>query len=216
MFNRLALIGMGILVVQGVFMLAVSRAEFLPSPPALVDFPSAIDSWEAMGDTALDPEALAMLTPDDVLNRQYTKADRSAPLSLFIAYYKTQHKAGQAHDPKGCLPGSGWNPLISKTIDVPLADSNSTFPANYYVIAKEPEKAVVIYWYQSYNRAVAQQQILKLDRVIDTLKEHRTDMALVRVVVPVENGDLSAASDRGTHFAQSIYPLLTRQFPPKT
>jgi len=84
------------------------------------------------------------------------------------------------------------------------------------VIAKEPERAVVIYWYQSYNRAVAQQQILKFDRVIDTLKDHRTDMALVRVVVPVENGDLAAASDRGTHFAQSIYPLLTRQFPPKT
>ena len=41
MFSRLALIGMGILVVEGVIMLAVSRAEYLPSPPALVDFPVA-------------------------------------------------------------------------------------------------------------------------------------------------------------------------------
>jgi EpsI family protein len=215
MSNRLALGGLGLLALQGILMFALSRAEYLPSPPPLSDFPSSIGGWEAVRDIDIEPQVLEMLTPDDVLNRDYTNSDHTATLSLFVAYYKTQHKAGQAHDPKVCLPGSGWNPIISKTIEIPAADSDTSFPANYYVIEKDPQKALVIYWYQSYNRIVAQQQFLKLDRVIDTLKAHRTDMALVRIVVPIEAGDLAQATDRATRFAQSIHPLLRRQFPPE-
>jgi EpsI family protein len=214
MFNRLALAGIGILAVQGMLMLALARSEYLPSPPLLSDFPASIGPWQAAQDIALEPDVLEMLTPDDVLNRDYT--NNQASISLFVAYYKTQHKAGQAHDPKVCLPGSGWNPVISKTIEIPVADSSTSFQANYYVIEKNTLKAVVVYWYQSYNHVVAQQQILKLDRVIDTLKTHRTDMALVRIVVPIEESDVSAAADRATRFAQSIYPFLLRQFPPNS
>jgi EpsI family protein len=215
MFSRLALAGMAILAVQGVFMLALSRAEYLPSPPPLSDFPSSIGGWEALVDIPLEPQVLEMLTPDDVLNRDYASKQAEA-LSLFVAYYRTQHKAGEAHDPKVCLPGSGWNPVISKTIQIPVADSNTSFPANYYVIEKDSRKAVVIYWYQSYNRVVAQEQLLKLNRVVETLKTHRTDMALVRIVVQTEDSDLSSATDRATRFAQSIFPLMQRQFPAKT
>ena len=96
-----------------------------------------------------------------------------------------------------------------------MTDSNSSFPANYYVIAKDSQEALVIYWYQSYNQIVTQEQILKLDRVVNTLKAHRTDMALVRIVVPLEEGGLPTATDQATRFAQSIHPLLSRQFPPK-
>ena len=212
--NRLALGGLGILALQGVLMLALSRAEYLPSPPPLIDFPSSFGEWQSVRDIDMEPQVLEMLTPDDVLNRDYINGENTATLSLFVAYYKTQHKAGQAHDPKVCLPGSGWNPIISKTVEIPASDSNTSFPANYYVIEKDPHKALVIYWYQSYNRIVAQQQFLKLDRVIDTVKGHRTDMALVRIVVPIEAGDLAGATDRATRFAQSISPLLGRQFPP--
>jgi EpsI family protein len=216
MSNRLALAGIGILAIQGMLMLALSRTEYLPSPPPLRDFPSSIGQWEAAGDIALEPEVLEMLTPDDTLNRNYANNGRTADLNLFVAYYKTQHKAGQAHDPKVCLPGSGWNPVISKTIEIPVVDLNTSFPANYYVIAKDPHQAIVVYWYQSYNHVVAQEQILKLDRVIDTLKTHRTDMALVRIVVPVGAGEMPTAADRAIRFAQSIYPLLLRQFPPNS
>jgi EpsI family protein len=214
MFNRLALAGIGILAIQGMVMLALSRSEYLPSPPLLSDFPASIGPWQAAQDIALEPDVLEMLTPDDVLDRDYT--NNQASISLFIAYYKTQHKAGQAHDPKVCLPGSGWNPVISKTIEIPVPDSSTLFPANYYVIEKDTLKAVVVYWYQSYNHVVAQQQMLRLDRVIDTLKTHRTDMALVRIVVQIEESDVPAAADRATRFAQSIYPLLLRQFPPNS
>ena len=214
MFNRLALAGIGVLAIQGLVMMALARSEYLPSPPPLSDFPASIGQWQATQDIALEPDVLEMLTPDDVLNREYT--NNQASISLFIAYYKTQHKAGQAHDPKVCLPGSGWNPVISKTIEIPVLDSSASFPANYYVIEKDTLKAVVVYWYQSYNHVVAQQQILKLDRVIDTLKTHRTDMALVRIVVPIEESDVPAAADRAIRFAQSIYPLLLRQFPPNS
>jgi EpsI family protein len=213
LFTRLALTGIGILAIQGVLMFALSRPENLPSPPPLADFPSSIGRWEAAGENILEPDVIEMLTPDDVLNRDYIDADQTATVSLFIAYYKTQLKAAHAHDPKVCLPGSGWNPVVSKTIEIPAGESNPSFLVNYYVIAKEPLKAVVVYWYQIYDRVVAQEQVLRLNRVFDALRVHRTDMALVRIVVPVEPGDLDLATSRASLFAESIYPLLRRQFP---
>jgi len=213
--NRLAITGMAILAAQGMLMYALSRTEYLPSPPALSDFPASIGRWEASGDSALAPEVLEMLTPDDVLDRNYIDTTRSAVLSLFVAYYKTQLKAAHAHDPKVCLPGSGWNPVLSKTIQIPAGDSDASFSANYYLISKEPQEAVVVYWYQLYDRVVDQEQVLRLKRVFDTLKAHRTDMALIRIVVQVEDADVRTATDRATQFARSLYPLLRRQFPPK-
>jgi EpsI family protein len=213
-FNRLVILGIIVLAVQGLLTLSFSRAEYLPSPAPLSDFPSSIAPWEGVRDEALDAETLQMLSPDDVLNRQYVDADHSAELSLFVAYYKTQHKAQGAHDPKVCLPGSGWNPLLSETIRVNVP-SGASFPANHYVISKGEAKAAVLYWYQSHSQIVAQQQILRLDRILDTIKDHRTDMALVRIVVPINGDDQATASDRAVQFAQSIYPYLLQQFPPK-
>lgn len=207
--------GILLLLFQGVLMLTLRRAEFIPSPPKLIDFPWSIASWVGVRDDALEPEVLDMLAPDDVLNRQYVNTGRSAALNLFVAYYKTQHKAQGAHDPKVCLPGSGWNPLESQIVQIHVPLSTMSFPANRYVVAKGSEKAVVLYWYQSHSRIVAEQQILRLDRILDTIKDHRTDMALVRVVVPINGSDQDTATSLGTQFAESIYPYLRQQFPAK-
>ena len=63
----------------------------------------AIGEWNQFQDGVLDPEAYAVLAPDDVLNRTYRDASAANDLSLFIAYYKTQLRAKNAHDPKVCL-----------------------------------------------------------------------------------------------------------------
>ena len=213
--NQVLFGGIAVLALQGIAMLAFSRTEYLPSPPALSEFPWSIAPWQGVRDTTLDPGALAMLLPDDVLNRQYTNEEGTANLDLFVAYYKTQHKAGGAHDPKVCLPGSGWNPLESRIVQVDVRNSGVSFPVNHYVIEKDSEKAVVLYWYQSPSRIVTGEQVMRFDRIVDTIKSHRTDMALVRIVVPVSGGDSSAATAFATQFAESIYPYLQQQFPAK-
>ena len=216
MTRRTGMIGAAVLVLsaQAALTNRLSRSEFLPSPGAIGDnIPMAIGEWNQFQDGVLDPEAYAVLAPDDVLNRTYRDASAANDLSLFIAYYKTQLRAKNAHDPKVCLPGSGWNPLISKQIPITVAGQGNPINVNYYVISKNGEQAVVLYWFQNHKAAYATDQGLKFSRVLDNLTENRTDMALVRIVISATKPGLEAATLKASTFAGLLFPSLGKQFP---
>ncbi|MBL8227502.1 MAG: EpsI family protein [Bryobacterales bacterium] len=205
-----------LLAAQAGLTYTLTRTEYLPSPGSLEDFPRAMAGLPQSRDSVLDPDAYEMLSPDDVLNRQYFDPASGANVQLFLAYYKTQLRAKNAHDPKVCLPGSGWNPQSSKVIEVQL-DSKGGVPAslNHYVVSKGDQQIVVLYWFQTHKRAVALEQTLRFYRMVDTVRDNRTDMALVRIVTPVANGDVNGATERGLAFARELYPKLAGQFPAK-
>ena len=209
----LLLAAIGILCLQGVFAFSFTMNEYLPSPSPLVQFPDAIDRWRAAGEITMEPEVAAMLQPDDYLNRVYRLRPGQAELGLFIAYYKSQHRAAGAHDPKVCLPGSGWNPVSSQLIQIPAAQS--PFSANQYVVSKGSLTDVVVYWFQMQHRAMAGTEGLHFRKILEAFTENRTDMALIRIVVPVENNDISGATNRASQFAVAAYPGIMRQFPPR-
>jgi EpsI family protein len=161
----------------------------------------------------MEPEAFEMLKPDDYLNRVYRAQLGQPDLGLFIAYYKSQHRAAGAHDPKVCLPGSGWNPVSSKVIQIPTAQG--AISANQFVVSKGNLTDVVVYWFQMQRRAVAGTEGLHFRRILETFSENRTDMALVRIVAPVQNNDASGATNSACEFVRAAYPDLMRQFPPR-
>jgi len=215
MNRRTGIIGVALLLLSAQAALThwLSRTEFLPSPgPVNENIPTTIGEWSRFQDGVLDQEAYEVLAPDDVLNRTYRHAD--SDLSLFIAYYKTQLRAKNAHDPKVCLPGAGWNPLISKQIPITVRGQSERVRVNYYVISKNGEQAVVLYWFQNHKKAYAEEQALRFSRVMDNLMENRTDMALVRIVISATKPGLEAATAKATEFASLLYPSLGKQFPP--
>jgi len=215
MTRRTGIIGATLLLLsaQAALTHRLSRTEFMPSPgPVNENIPTMIGAWSRIQDGVLDPEAFEVLAPDDVLNRTYRQAD--ADLSLFIAYYKTQLRAKNAHDPKVCLPGAGWNPLISKSIPISVAGLAEPVHVNYYVISRNGEQAVVLYWFQNHKTAYTTDQGLKFSRVLDNLMENRTDMALVRIVISATKSGIEAATAKATDFASTLYPSLGKQFPP--
>jgi EpsI family protein len=162
----------------------------------------------------MDSDAYAMLAPDDYLDRTYSDQGRKAEIGVFIAYYNSQHKAKGAHDPKVCLPGSGWDAITTKVIQI--STPQTTFAANYMLAAKGAWKDVVIYWYQLNDRALTGDEGLHLRRIFETFRENRTDMALVRIVAPVSNGQLANATDSAVDFVRSAYPSIMVQFPPES
>jgi EpsI family protein len=192
----------------------LKRAEYLPSPrPIHENIPVTIGQWDRVEDGVLDPEAYAMLAPDDVLNRTYRNATTGSDLNLFLGYYKTQLRAKNAHDPKVCLPGSGWNPLVSKQVPVTMVGLSKPISVNYYLLTKNNQQALVLYWFQTHRHGYASTEFLRLSRVISNLFENRSDMALVRIVLPVDSKGLEVATSLATKFAGELYPALVRQFP---
>lgn len=192
----------------------LSRTEFIPSPgPIAENVPATIGEWNRFQDGVLEPEVYEMLAPDDVLNRTYRDLAAASELNLFIGYYKTQLRAKNAHDPKVCLPGAGWNPLVSKEIPIRVAGLPEPVHVNYYVISKNGEQAVVLYWFQNYKTAYTSEQGLKYSRVMDNILENRTDMALVRIVISATKPGVEPATAKAMEFASLLYPSLGKQFP---
>jgi EpsI family protein len=189
-----------------------SRPEYAVNVPALANFALVIGEWQRQQDDVLDQGVYEMLAPSDFLDRTYTNGALS--LNLFVAYYKSQHQAKGAHDPKVCLPGAGWNPISSKVIQIPVP-GQPDLSANFYVVAKESLGAVVVYWYQTHNQVFTQEQSLHLNRILETITDNRTDVALVRIVVPDSKNNIAAAGSVATQFAQTIFPLLQAQFVPQ-
>ena len=74
-------------------------------------------------------------------------------------------------------------------------------------------RSVVLYWYQSRDRAVASEYRAKFSVVADAIRLNRTDTALIRVIVPVVDRNVAAADKTALEFVKSIYGLV-RQFLP--
>jgi len=219
MIRRHALLFLVILIlgVQAAASHFLRRAPFLPSPPPLANLPLQLGSWQQIAVETVAPETLTMLGPDDYLAREYQLPGNPEPAELFVAYYKTQLQGKNSHDPKVCLPGAGWNPVESRVTRVTIPGSSFSFPANYYRIKKEERDEVVVYWFQTFNGVYTFEQQLRVHKVLDAILDNRTDMALVRIIVPVaESGsatNVSVANDRVMGLAQTVYTSMLPYFP---
>jgi EpsI family protein len=203
-----------ILTAQAISSHILQREPFLPSPPPLANLPLQMGNWSQMAEETIDPEALAALGPDDSVVRVYQSPGDPEQAELFIAYYKTQLRSKNAHDPKVCLPGAGWNPIESRLAQVSLPGSHNSFPVNYYRIKKGDSEQVVLYWFQTPKGAYTFEQQLRAHRVLDSILDNRTDMALVRVIVPVGEKGVPSADASATQLARVAYTQMLPYFPP--
>src|SRR5206468_854674 len=154
-----------------------------------------LGSWNLAQTGVIEQEVLDVLKADDILNREYCNAANPdctktgiGLASFFVASFRTQRNGKAPHSPKNCLPGSGWVPLSSGEIAIDVG-RGAPINVNRYVVASGSNRQLVLYWYQSRDRAVANEYKAKFWVMADAIRLNRTDTALVRVVVPVLNRD---------------------------
>jgi EpsI family protein len=188
---------------------SVSHGEHIPIHRPLASFPQTIGVWQGQ-DVKLDPRLVDALKADDMLTRAYSSPNPYT-LGLYVAYFQSQRQGQTIHSPKNCVPGSGWTPVESKreTIEVGAGERVNL---NLYVVQSGLDRQVVLYWYQSHGRTIASEYVAKMDMVLDAIELNRTDGALVRVSLPVED-DAAAAEKIAREFVRQIYPLLKEYIP---
>ncbi len=145
-------------------------------PPDLSALPARIADWSAarVEPAPADSDGLGA---DLVVSRAYVQDGSGAALSLFIAWYRSQrYGTTQPHSPLVCLPGSGWTQLERSRL--------AFAPANFVEVSNHGQRAAVVYWYQTSERAVASEWAAKFWVVADSLRRRRSDGALVRIVAP--------------------------------
>ena len=205
---------LALLAQAGVYYAAELRRETVPAVAPLTEFPADVQGWTMVQNTPVEKEVLEVLKADDTLSRVYVDPAKTAGASLFLAFFKTQ-RAGQApHSPKNCLPGSGWEPSETGTIDLQIPGEDAgPITINRYVVSRGEDKSVVLYWYQSRSRVIAGEFSAKLWLVADSIRFNRSDTALVRIVVPVRRNDEEGALRTGVEFVRAVFPALRKQLP---
>ena len=188
-----------------------SSGEAVPIRKNLDSFPSAVGAWQTRGGVLLDPETLNVLKPKEYLLRR-DQDPSGQSVWLFIAYWDTLRKGATPHSPRNCLPGSGWEPLEASMITIPLPQPFTPITVNKYLVQKDREQQLVLYWYQSQGRAIAGEVAARVQLVKNSIARHRTDGAIVRVSSPVY-GSVRDTSDRLVRYVQAMYPALGDYLP---
>jgi len=148
---------------------------------------------------------------DEYLLRSYAGADStSAGFSIYVGYYEHQARGHTIHSPKNCLPGAGWEALTSATATVPIA--GASVQVTKYLLQRNDERAVVLYWYQGRGRVENNEYVVKWDLLRDAALRRRSDEALVRVVVPIATGE-SEALALATAVASQLIPAVDEALP---
>ncbi len=211
--NKYARVLTAVLIVQSALFYTASHGENIAPAQALNHLPERVGSWVMLQQGFVDKETLDALKADDTLSRTYGSNEVGGAASLFVAYFHTQRTGQSPHSPKNCLPGSGWTQSTSGSIDVPIEQTHQTIRINRYIVSKGDEKSAVLYWYQTPRRVIADEFDAKFWLVADSVRYHRSDTALVRVVVPVQKDNDQKAVDVGVKFVQTMYPVLRTYLP---
>ena len=201
-------------VVAGGLGVRAMRPELVPLRESLNGFPMQIDRWTGREMPKFTDDIRAVLGVDEYVNRTYV-APGEPYSSLYIGYYQSQREGDTIHSPLNCLPGAGWIPMVTGKKQIQVADRATPIEVNRFVIQKGLDRQVVLYWYQSHGRVVANEYWSKIYMVYDAARLNRSDAAMIRVVSPVlpsEGGD-AAAERRATEFVQAMFPRLSAYLP---
>jgi EpsI family protein len=211
--SRQAKILSAILITQSVLFYGMSRAEANPESRPLSELSEQLGSWRMSAQGVVDDETKQVLKADELLNRGYVNPALRVEANLFVAYFKTQRTGQTPHSPKNCLPGNGWTQTLADTINVDVPGRTEPIQVNRYLVSKGQNQSVVVYWYQSRDRVVASEFRARFYTAADAIRYNRTDTALVRVVVPVVNGDETRATDAAVNFVKEFFVPLRQHFP---
>ena len=163
----------------------------------LKGFPKQFGKWEQTGgDEQFDDQTLAVLRSSDYLLRNYRGADGRV-VNFYVGYYASQRDGATYHSPLNCLPGAGWVMNNPGTITI-TPKGRAPFVANKYLIQNGLHKELLIYWYQGRGRAIASEYWGKVYTVIDSVRLRRSDVAMIRIMTPIDGSEstaLQAASD---------------------
>lgn len=209
----------GSAAILGILVVAIAGLQFVPTthtpinlPRSLALFPDRVGGWTG-NRSVLPAEIVEVLGADDYLVTNYKNPNVTEPVSLFIAFYRSQTRGEAVHSPEICVPGSGWE--ITQFAQHKVADvSGRVLIVNRAIIQKGVQRQMVYYWFEQRGRQLTSEYLVKGYILWDGLTRGRTDGSIVRVVTPIDRrGGEAKADQRLTEYLRQLYPTLPRFLP---
>ncbi|MGC8793779.1 MAG: exosortase C-terminal domain/associated protein EpsI [Bryobacteraceae bacterium] len=211
--NRPAQLLSILLVLQIVAFHTMPRSEAVPLARPLAEFPVDVAGWRMVAEFPIEEEVEALLKADQTLNRVYEDPRTGAVLNFFVAYFRSQRAGATTHSPRVCLPGSGWQARETKLVRVALPGGR-TITVNRWLVSRDTNRSVVLYWFQTSRRVVANEYWNKFYLMLDSIRYRRSDATFVRIVSPVGEQGEPAAEQAALRMAADFFDPL-RSFLPR-
>ncbi len=142
----------------------------------------------------IDNEIAEIIGADDtiIVDMKSPDGDR---FNVYTAYLTARRDGRSWHSPRQCIPGGGWQVTSLSVIDNGDAEGAVPFPYNRMVIEYRGSRQIVYYWYDQRGRKIANEYIMKLWLIYDTLTRNRGDGAMVRLMAPVDDNSSIEETD---------------------
>ena len=195
-----------------------ARAEPELARKEFKSFPLYHKKWIGR-ESALEENILGELKLTDYIMADYRSTQGGMPINFYVAYYQSQRQGAAIHSPRTCIPGGGWEFRGLDQMTIPNVNHMSGAPleVNRVVIRKDSAAQLVYYWFEQRGRNVTNEYEAKWYIFQDSLRENRTDGALVRVVVPVlDIKNMEASEQQAIKFIQDFYSFIPDYIPGKS
>ena len=188
----------------------VQRQQITPLAVPLSEMPREVLGFAGKDNpVSLEEQRIAGMS-SFVMRVFYDGANRSA-FSVYVGYYEAQVQGKSIHSPKNCLPGAGWEPLSAGTAVIPAGNGRQT--VNRYLLANGNATALVYYWYQGRGRVQANEYAVKWDLLRDKALHGRSEEALVRVIVRVDDTGVAQADSLASRVSGRLIAEVQKHLP---
>lgn len=165
----------------------LTSTPLVPARQPLGEFPRHLGQWEFTSEGSISDRLEPVLGADDYLLRSYRGPSGEAA-ELFTAYYAVQYAGESMHSPKNCMAGAGWEPIQKGSAALTVSGVRRAAVVNSYLVERDGQRFVMLYWYQVHGRVIASEYWLKAYLVWDAICKQRRDGAVVRITVPIGPG----------------------------
>ncbi len=176
-----------------------------PIKKPLEAFPQQIDGFRLVKQDRMSPKVERVLGVDSYIMGKYCRQKEC--VDLYVGFFEEQQEGAMIHSPKHCMPGGGWLPVEDKIIKIKT--QRGPIPVNRLILQKGEEKILVYYWYQGRGRIVADEFKDRLYLLSDRILKHRSDGALVRLIIPYRQEAENTLRD----FTRALLPVLEDYLP---
>jgi len=142
----------------------------------------------------MDPTVAEVLGADDTIVVNLTSPDGDL-YNLYLAYLDAQRDGRSWHSPRQCIPGGGWQ-IADHQVRSATMPSGRVVNYNRLLIANRNHLQLVYYWYDQRGRSLANEFVMKFWLIVDAVTRKRSDGAMVRLIVPIEDGGSIDAADQ--------------------
>lgn len=201
-----------LMVSTGFYIFFISHGEAVPLRKTFSIFPKKIDGWIGR-EEFFDEKIYKILGVDDSILISYHNSD-GKNVQLYTGYYHSQREGDIIHSPKNCMPGSGWNIIETSFENLTISgDTHKRIRVIKLILEKGISKQVALYWFQSRGRFISSEYWQKIYLVWDAIFKNRTDGSFVRLIAPVQNGDVKSTTEYLKLFAENMIPILGEYLP---